>query len=67
MQYNNTPNNVCKNPIRDLKGSYYLSVKATLDRCVMGEMKNETPFWHSSVGDMKPGTINLSPTTQPVR
>ena len=30
----NTPNNMCKNPIRDLKDSYYLSMKTTLNRCV---------------------------------
>ena len=35
MQYNNTPNNMSKKPITDVKGNYYyLSVKATLNRCV---------------------------------
>ena len=34
MLYNETPNNMSvKTQIRDLKDNYYLSVKATLNRC----------------------------------
>jgi len=33
------PNNVCKNAIKYIKDCYYLSVKATLNRCVLERIK----------------------------
>jgi len=38
---NNINNNnyyICKNPIRELKDNYYLSVKATLNMCVLEQI-----------------------------